>query len=452
MRFLEAGRTAAVILGASSWPNQTNLNGGESFRRSAEGMRNYLLDRSALNLSARFDILDLFDSDYSSQEQLERLSLFLRNWRRGSPDNVRLTGLVIYYVGRGHFSAATREFCILPRSSRLGNDLSNIPIRALADQLKNDAPFVRQLVILDCCFSGAAHRVWMDAQPAQFAARTVAQAMPANGTVLLCSSAETMPSMAPKGADKTMFTGALLHALDEGSPDFSGDLTPRNARDLAFRLMQEKWRDEAVRPVVHAVDRGNGDLSDFPVFHNPSTYVSKSVSRAASAKQSNGGSRDKRGSFRPYEFLMIQTTRSTTGARRILWRGGRWSHAIFSALVILVLFIWSLETRQYAKSFLPFEWQQCYIRDAETGNLDPSKPARQCTANRITYLKWTDKSDYPCTQLTERMCPKDRPNRSLVLQHVDDRGRLIWGESMLSYIEAGREVWSVPAANLDRAS
>lgn len=448
MHFLEPGRTAAVFLGASGWPHYKNLNGGESFRRSAEGMKNYLLSRSGLSLSIRLDVLDLFDSDLSSQGQIDALSLFLRNWHHGSPDSERLTGLVIFYVGHGSFSSTTRDFCLLLRSSRPGNELSSLPVRALADQLKNDAPFIRQLVVLDCCFSGAAHRTWMDPQPANFAARTTVQAMPANGTVLLCSSAETMPSMAPKNADKTMFTGALLHALDEGSPDLLGDLSPRNARDLAFQFMQEKWSDEAVRPVVYAVDRGNGDLSDFPVFRNPAVYAPGKATRSVGG---DGTGNNLDGTQRPpglLELVKLQALQGALMIRRAIWRGGIWSNVSYSLFLTLSLLSSSAELRQYLTGFLPFDWQECYIRDAATGDLDPHQPRRQCVANRVTYIKWKDKSDaYLCTKLADRRCPNDRPNRSIALLQVDDRGRLMWGESMLNYIEFGKEVWSTPTAN-----
>lgn len=268
MKFLEKHHSVAIILGARSWPNFPRLNGGVAFSNSANDVQNYILDEDGLCIPKR-DVLNLFDSRESAATQLRKIAQFLDRWKeRHNSDSTALTGLFLYYVGHGDFISST-DFSLLVKDTDPAVQLTYLTIKALADCLGQAAPFVRQVVVLDCCFSGAAHRQWMNAAPARVVADSVTRLMPRNGTVLLCSSAENLPSLAPAGSQRTMFTEALIEALRAGSEAVPGDLTPRQARDLAFNVMVQRWRDIAVRPVVAAIDRGSGDLSDVELFPNP---------------------------------------------------------------------------------------------------------------------------------------------------------------------------------------
>lgn len=288
MRFIEPDRTAAVIFGAQWWPWVPRLNGGSAFAQSAADMKGYIVSSNGLGLREEEDVLDLFDSDESAADQLIHLGKFLRAWiDRAGGAATSLTSLFIYYVGHGDFVGTTSEFFMLVKQSRPANQLTCLLARALADCLRNEAPFVRQVIVLDCCFSGAAQRVWMSNRAPQVAAGRTVEAMPQNGTVLLCSSAENMPSMAPRGSERTMFTGALLDALSSGSTAIEDDITPRQARDLAFSIMSAQWGSAAVRPVVHAVDRGLGDLSDLPLFPNPAYRRAVAAAGVASATRND---------------------------------------------------------------------------------------------------------------------------------------------------------------------
>ncbi|XUL92432.1 caspase, EACC1-associated type [Streptomyces galilaeus] len=73
-----------------------------------------------------------------------------------------------------------------------------------------------KVVILDTCFSGRALKGVM-------APTDVADIAGVDGTFLMTSSAENRRSMAPVGAQYTLFTGELLAVLERGDPDV-GDL------------------------------------------------------------------------------------------------------------------------------------------------------------------------------------------------------------------------------------
>ena len=277
MLFTRPGQTAGVILGAHDWPHLPRLNGGKAFCNSAAAVKRYLMDPQGIGLTDN-DILDLFDSEFQSAEQLIKVEEFLRCWKMGPDGALRtLTDLSLYYVGHGDFVGMSADLTMMVRASRPGHDLTSIQISALAQVLRNEATFVRQVAILDCCWSGAAHRVWQSGDAPKAAAKRAAELMPSNGTVLLCSSCEHLPSMAPEGAEYTMFTGALIDVLQAGNKQFPEGLSARQVRDLAFDAMHKRWGGAAVRPVVHAIDRGSGDLSDRPLFPNRAVPVKPEI-------------------------------------------------------------------------------------------------------------------------------------------------------------------------------
>ncbi|WP_262057554.1 caspase family protein [Streptomyces sp. STR69] len=75
---------------------------------------------------------------------------------------------------------------------------------------------LHKVVILDTCFSGRALKGVM-------APTGIADIAGVDGTFLMTSSAENRRSMAPVGAQYTLFTGELLAVLEQGDPD-AGDL------------------------------------------------------------------------------------------------------------------------------------------------------------------------------------------------------------------------------------
>jgi hypothetical protein len=233
-------------------------------------MKDYIQSKTGLGLAVS-DVLDLFNSDLSAAEQLRDISLFLREQIKIASNTERvITDVLVYYVGHGSFLESSTEFFMVVKNADISYDTECLMARSLARHIRADAPSLRQFVILDCCFSGAAHRAWQSTTASDVAVRAVAEAAPDSGAVFLCSSAEDLYSMAPDGAEHTMFSGALLTALRTGSATFQGDLSARLARDLAWEQMKRQYGTvKAVRPVVHGLDRGGGDISEYPAFPNP---------------------------------------------------------------------------------------------------------------------------------------------------------------------------------------
>jgi hypothetical protein len=274
-KLLLSDSTAAVVLGASAWPRARGLNGGNSFVNSAREIKAYLQEpKHGLGLPEEA-IFWLFDSNLPGPSQIDEIGSFLQKRERDARMLHGSSGLCdtfIYYVGHGSFPEASNQFFMLARTSDPDQwDTSCILASALARRVRSVLPFARQIVILDCCFSGAAIRDWQAVAGSQgvMMRASIEDSVPSTGAVLICSSASEMVSMAPAGASLTMFTDGLLTGLRKGNPALGRVLNARDAGDLAWSSMQTRWKGRAIRPVVVPVDRGHGDISRIGAFLNP---------------------------------------------------------------------------------------------------------------------------------------------------------------------------------------
>ncbi|MCG7204040.1 caspase family protein [Streptomyces arenae] len=125
-------------------------------------------------------------------------------------------GFLLYFAGHGLPEQPDGLQLALPDTSseHLFRALSYDRVRSV---ILRYCTALHKVVILDTCFSGRALKGVMgpDVGVADFAE--------VDGTFLMTSSAENRTSMAPVGAEFTLFTGELVRVLDQGHPD-TGDL------------------------------------------------------------------------------------------------------------------------------------------------------------------------------------------------------------------------------------
>ncbi|MGA2127068.1 MAG: hypothetical protein ABSG76_13045 [Xanthobacteraceae bacterium] len=252
-------RTVVILTGASEWPD-TGLTASEAFLRSCEDFKAYFL--TGFGLPQR-NLLDLFDANDTSEQMLTRVMGFIERAKKQ-----RVSDLVFYYVGHGVITDTTREFYLPIRATNPHIEVaSSLGMTALAAMLGEKGRFLRQFVVLDCCFSAAAWRSFQSS-PAGVAAEKVMDNLPPKGVTLLCSSGPRDPSRIPPGGTRTMFTEAMLEALSTGSPAGPDRLSFADVKHLAENLIQTKWPEQAVRPEIHSPKARHGDLRDVPFFPN----------------------------------------------------------------------------------------------------------------------------------------------------------------------------------------
>ncbi|MFF0097673.1 caspase domain-containing protein [Streptomyces canus] len=118
--------------------------------------------------------------------------------------------LIVYFAGHGLVDAQDQLVLALPHTE-FGRVETGLPYDWVRQVLLLDSRAERQVVILDCCYSGLAlGRMSAGAGLADQAA--------VEGSFLLAAAAETRTALAPVGEIYTAFTGALLEALRQGIP------------------------------------------------------------------------------------------------------------------------------------------------------------------------------------------------------------------------------------------
>ena len=247
--------TQVILLGASEYPHEPGLS-NPRFRASAEAVRAYFQDPAGFALPGA-NLLDLFDSDDAPSRLGQRVREFLHAGAGRCKD------VIVYYIGHGSFD--DKEYLLSLHDSRRDAPDTRYRFKHLHQAVKGEARHARKFFVLDCCFAAAAVRELMsDDAAAQLVIQEVREGAkddePEKGTALLCASSQTEAARAPGDQTYTMFTGSLLEAL-RGDTTRPRRLTLNQARDRAYALMRERFRDQAVRPQVHSPDQSQGDIA-----------------------------------------------------------------------------------------------------------------------------------------------------------------------------------------------
>ena len=273
--------TLVLLLGASEWPSAPRFDKSEAFVNSANDLKRYFLDPLKFHLPEE-NLLDLFDTDKDPDYLDEEIGRFLSN-RIAEMENAgcAASDVIVYFVGHGDFTDDF-EFYLAIRHTREANPMSSsIQIKPLAHTIKENARYLRRLIILDCCFAASATKMFQGAgsQEQSGLLQTVqafeesgkVRGFPSKGTSLLCSSRYDATSLTLPGERYTAFTSALLQVLNTGDPGKQELMTLRMIADLSKNYLFELGKKNAVsipNPEVHSPDQSEGDVAEVPFFPN----------------------------------------------------------------------------------------------------------------------------------------------------------------------------------------
>jgi hypothetical protein len=259
---------AAVILGASAWPSHPNLTASEAFLKSAERFRSYLLDANGLGLRQE-NIFWLFDDSRTADEIDQALGHFLREKVHEAP--AQLTDVIVYYTGHGGFTEGDDKYFLAVRVTRKGfTGSSGYRLANLARTLNEYASDVRRFLILDCCFAArAADDFFPQSDHLHSMQSQTLELLPESGTALLCAASSDAFAKVPKDHPYTMFSGAVLKALETGVMAGPDRLSLADIGEQTRREITNIYRDQAVRPEIHSPAQQKGDIARVPLFPNP---------------------------------------------------------------------------------------------------------------------------------------------------------------------------------------
>ena len=276
---LPSSQTSLIILlGASEWPDAPEFQDSLAFANSANKIKQYFLASSGFGLPEE-NLLDLFNIKQSPDDIDREIGQFLdlRSLKMRQSGNIP-KDLLVYFIGHGGFVGSESDFYLAIHRTRTSNLMaSGIHVVSLAHTLKEKARFLRRIIVLDCCFAGAAFRAFQS-NPAQIAIIKAIDAfdakekgsgeIPERGTSLLCSSGHKTPSLLSPDGNYTMFSKALLQALHTGNAYLKKNLSLRDLAKLTADILHSTSNASAPRPEVHSPDQSQGDIADIPFFPN----------------------------------------------------------------------------------------------------------------------------------------------------------------------------------------
>ena len=269
--------TLVVLLGASSWPDAPVFQSSKAFANSANGLRDYFVGHLGLSTE---NVLDLFDDDKSQDVILRKISEFLEQRIRclEVKEGGGVSDPIVYFTGHGGFEGINSDYYLAVRQTwKKALGASSIGIKSLSQTIKDSAPFLRHIILLDACFAAAAlpafqspiQEVVAQKIKAAFDNPLKGEGLPERGTSLLCSSSSNDPSQIAPNGEYTMFSEALLHALKNGTESASEFMSLNQIHKLVKEYLEAAYQDAAPHPEIHSPDQSEGEVAKVPLFPNP---------------------------------------------------------------------------------------------------------------------------------------------------------------------------------------
>src|SRR6202022_2833348 len=204
------GKLGLVFLGFSQFPNfprERHLD-NPSFGNSARAFQSVISDGD-VSLSGKPSVLDLFDSDLSPQKIIRRIRDFLKA-------EANITDVVLYYCGHGSFLSDRTYFLMIRATEPDSEAFTGLPWRQMRHTLEPHLANKRVYIVLDCCFAGRAITEFQSVALGPLIEEQTFHALPRRGTALVAASAHGDVAIAPGERSLTMFTGALVEAIENG--------------------------------------------------------------------------------------------------------------------------------------------------------------------------------------------------------------------------------------------
>ena len=145
--------------------------------------------------------------------------------------------ILLYFSGHGITDDNNRLYLTTRNTSKTRYRSRSVPASFIQD-LSDDTYAKRQVIILDCCYSGAFAEGWQRKGDVKV---ELEQELGKEGRVVLTSSSSTQVSFQQEDADLSLYTQYLLEGIEEGGADADQDglVTVRELHNYAKQKVQE---------------------------------------------------------------------------------------------------------------------------------------------------------------------------------------------------------------------
>jgi uncharacterized caspase-like protein len=273
----------ALLIGVSDY--QTGFQPLPAATKDVEAVQK-VLQHSQIGSFAATDIITLLNPD--PQQMREMLVTLFRERQKGDL-------LLLYFSGHGTTDDRGTFYltCAQTRPDLL--EATAIPAD-FVHQLMENSRCKQQIVVLDCCFSGAFAR----GMGVKGATVNLAAQLGGQGRAVLTSSSATEYSFEQKEADLSVYTRYWVEGLETGAADADSDgwISVDELHNYTCRKVRESA--PAMQPRIYAAEEGyNIVLAKAPVGDPPLEYR-KEVERLA---------QERKGRFSPILIAALEETR-----------------------------------------------------------------------------------------------------------------------------------------------
>ncbi|MEM9451305.1 MAG: caspase family protein, partial [Cyanobacteria bacterium P01_E01_bin.6] len=145
--------------------------------------------------------------------------------------------ILLYFSGHGITDDNNRLYLTTKHTSKTRYRSRSVPASFIQD-LSDDTYAKRQVIILDCCYSGAFAEGWQRKGDVKV---EIERELGKEGRVVLTSSSSTQVSFQQEDAELSLYTQYLLEGIEEGAADDNQDgvVTVRELHNYAKKKVQE---------------------------------------------------------------------------------------------------------------------------------------------------------------------------------------------------------------------
>lgn len=252
----------ALLIGVSDYES-TKINSLPGVLKDIEAMQRILLQPKI----GGFNDVQLLTNPDNATIQSAIQSLFIEKCRQ--EDDIAL----LYFSGHG-WRDENRFLYLIAQNSRIYSQnqvLNAVSARFIQEECMNRSQTRRQVLILDCCFSGA-FAEGMSAKDLEIETVDLAGQLGGEGRAILTSSTATQVSF-EDGIGGGIYTRHLVEGIETGAADAdnNGVITVAELHEYAKRKVQEA--KPAMKPEIFAVREGYTiKLAQAPVDDNKLKY------------------------------------------------------------------------------------------------------------------------------------------------------------------------------------